>query len=168
MMGKQDSAKLVVTKTSVADRHKVERCKVIKASVADAGFADKVSVFCGNSQAHLGSVTYPGHTLMACIVGSNEQVPVPAMSYTAPIALEPVMGDAPQTRDSSLAVAANGVPIFDYTSGGEMKVEDLYHHQTRHDTILSNQLDECRGHAGLGDDRHYHKAPICMFRVTRD
>lgn len=163
MMGKQDPATPVVTETSEADQHRVERCEAIKASVADAGFADKVSVSCDNSQAHLGSDTYPDHTPMTGIVGSNEQVPVPAMNYAAPIALEPVMTDTPQTRDSSLAVAVNGVPIFDYTGGGEMSDEDLYHHQTQHDTVLTKQLDECGGHAGRGDDYHYHKAPTCMI-----
>jgi len=62
-------------------------------------------------------------------------------------------------------VAVNGVPIFDYTGGGEMSAADLHHHQTRDDTILTQQLDTCGGHAGKGDDYHYHKAPTCMIEA---
>ncbi|MEF8731235.1 MAG: YHYH protein [Candidatus Accumulibacter meliphilus] len=161
--GKQAPARPVITETPEDAQDRAERCAAIKASVADAGFADSVSVTCDNWQAHLGSLVYPDHTLMTGIVGSNEQVPVPATNYAAPVALEPVMTATPQTRDSSLAVAVNGVPIFDYTGGGEMSDDELYHHQTQHDTILTKQLDECGGHAGRGDDYHYHKAPTCMI-----
>ena len=34
--------------------------------------------------------------------------------------LTPVLGSTPQTRDAALGVAVNGVPIYDYTGGGEM------------------------------------------------
>lgn len=161
----QVPAKPVITDTPEAAQHRAQRCDAIKASVADAGFADKVNISCDNWQAHLRSVVYPDHTLMTGIVGSNEQVPVPAINYAAPVALEPVITDTPQTRDSSLAVAVNGVPIFDYTGGGEMSHDELHHHQTQHDTILTRQLDECGGHAGRGDDYHYHKAPTCMIEA---
>jgi hypothetical protein len=57
---------------------------------------------------------------MTGIVGSNEQLPVPAKDYAAPIPLQPELGEMPQTRDAALGVAVNGVPIYDYTGGGEM------------------------------------------------
>lgn len=56
---------------------------------------------------------------MTGIVGTNEQLPVPA-EYSAPIILTPKLGDTPLTRDAALGVAVNGVPIYDYTAGGEM------------------------------------------------
>lgn len=62
---------------------------------------------------------------MTGIVGTNEQIPVPASGYAAPIPLEPRLTGSPRTRDASLAVAVNGVPIFDYTGGGEMSIDDL-------------------------------------------
>lgn len=139
------------------------RCEAVVASVREAGFADQVEVRCENGQAILSSDTYPDHDLMTGIVASNEQVPVPAQEYAAPIPLTPVLGDTPQTRDAALAVAVNGVPIFDYTGGGEMTLEDLYHHQTQHDTLQTQQLDVCGGHAGRGDDYHYHVKPKCMI-----
>lgn len=137
-------------------------CKAITASVNEAGFNDSVTVTCSSSQALISSDTYPDHDMMTGIVGSNEQLPVPA-DYAAPIPLKPSLGSTPITRDAALGVAINGVPIYDYTGGGEMTVEDLHHHQTKHDTLLTKQLDVCGGHAGRGDDYHYHVKPTCMI-----
>lgn len=138
-------------------------CAAVTTSVQEAGFADKVLVTCDDEQAVLNSDTYPDHTLMTGIVGTNEQVPVPSSGYAAAVPLRPVIGATPQTRDAALGVAVNGVPIFDYTGGGEMSVDDLFHHQTQHDTLITQQLDVCGGHAGRGDDYHYHVAPVCMI-----
>ena len=125
-----------------------DKCSAVVASVNDAGFSDSVSVTCSGGHAHIVSDTYPEHELMTGIVGSNEQVPVPAKEYSAPIPLIPELGATPQTRDAALGVAVNGVPIYDYTAGGEMSIDDLSHHQTKHDTLLTQQLDQCGGHAG--------------------
>ncbi|MEM7487754.1 MAG: YHYH protein [Pseudomonadota bacterium] len=144
--------------------HEAEaHCAAIAASVAEAGFDDDVTVTCAEGTAILTSDTYPDHEMMTGIVGTNEQVPVPADGFAAPIPLAPVLGDTPQTRDAALGVAVNGVPIFDYTAGGEMTEADLHHHQTRHDTLQTGQLDICGGHAGRGDDYHYHVKPVCMI-----
>ncbi|WP_227269551.1 YHYH protein [Roseobacter weihaiensis] len=140
-----------------------DHCGFVIASVEEAGFSDVVTVTCENGTAVISSNMYPDHELMTGIVGTNEQVPVPALDYNAPIPLAPVLGNTPQTRDAALGVAVNGVPIFDYTGGGEMTEADLYHHQTQHDTLQTQQLDVCGGHAGRGDDYHYHVKPICMI-----
>lgn len=139
-----------------------DHCSAVTASVADAGFDDSVTVTCTDDHAIISSDTYPDHELMTGIVGTNEQVPVPA-EYGAPIILNPVLGDRPLTRDAALGVAVNGVPIYDYTAGGEMTEADLAHHQAHHDTFQTKQLDVCGGHAGRGDDYHYHMAPTCMI-----
>ena len=139
-----------------------DHCAAVVASITEAGFDDSVSVSCDNSTALIRSDTYPDHELMTGIVGTNEQLAVPAI-YAAPIVLNPTLGSTPQSRDAALGVAVNGVPIYDYTGGGEMSEADLYHHQTRHDTILTQQLDICGGHAGRGDDYHYHTSPTCMI-----
>lgn len=151
------------TDISTSQPEAIDRCALIKASVEDAGFADTVSVSCADGSAYLHSNSYPDHELMTGIVNTNEQVPVPATDYVAPVPLQPKSGKSPVTRDSSLAIAVNGVPIFDYTGGGEMSIEDLHHHQTQHDTLLTQQLDNCGGHAGRGDDYHYHVSPTCMI-----
>lgn len=140
-----------------------QHCAAVEASVTNAGFADKATVTCTSGQAVITSDTYPDHPMMTGIVGSNEQVPVPAKDYAAPIPLQPTLSDTPQTRDAALGVAVNGVPIYDYTGGGEMSLADLQHHQERHDTLLTKQLDICGGHAGRGDDYHYHVKPVCMI-----
>jgi hypothetical protein len=100
--------------------------------------------------------------MMTGITRTNEQVPIPT-DYGAPIILAPQFDGTPLTRDAALGVAVNGVPIYDYTGGGEMSVDDLSHHQIQHDTLQTGQLDVCGGHAGRGDDYHYHVAPTCMI-----
>ncbi|MBU2993234.1 YHYH protein [Octadecabacter sp. 1_MG-2023] len=145
-----------------------QHCEAVQLSVSEAGFSEAVSVSCDGGNAVISSDSYPDHELMTGIVGTNEQVPVPAKSYDAPIPLLPVLGDTPQTRDAALAVAVNGVPIFDYTGGGEMSQDDLVHYQSQHDTLATQQLDICGGHAGRGDDYHYHVAPTCMIEQMKN
>ncbi|MCV3273078.1 YHYH protein [Roseobacter sinensis] len=140
-----------------------EHCAAVIASVEEAGFSENVEVTCENGVAVISSNVYPDHEVMTGIVGTNEQVPIPAPYYDAPIPLEPVLGATPQTRDGALGVAVNGVPIFDYIGGGKMTQEALYHHQTQHGTLQTQQLDACGGHAGRGDDYHYHVKPVCMI-----
>lgn len=142
-----------------ADAH----CQAIKESVTDAAFDDAVTIECTSDTAILKSNTYPDHPMMTGIVASNEQTAVPAANYDSPIPMQPTLGSTPQTRDAALGVAVNGVPIYDYTGGGEMSIDDLSHHQEKHDTILTQQLDSCGGHAGRGDDYHYHTKPTCMI-----
>ncbi len=146
----------------VAAHDEQSHCAAITASITDAGFSNDVTVACSAGQAVIASDTYPDHEVMTGIVGTNEQLPVPA-DYAAPIPLQPALSSSPVTRDAALGVAVNGVPIYDYTAGGEMSEEDLYHHQTQHDTLITQQLDICGGHAGRGDDYHYHVKPTCMI-----
>jgi hypothetical protein len=154
------AALALITVGSAAFAHD-EHCAAVTESVANAGFDARVTVTCTDSHAVIQSDTYPNHEKMTGIVGTNEQVPVPA-DYAAPILLSPTLGTSPLTRDAALGVAINGVPIYDYTGGGEMSEADLAHHQARHDTIQTKQLDVCGGHAGRGDDYHYHAKPTCM------
>ncbi|OSP53786.1 phosphatidylethanolamine-binding protein [Pseudoruegeria sp. SK021] len=138
-------------------------CNAVIASVADAGFDDVVTVTCNDGQALVAGDTYPNHEMMTGIIGTNEQVPVPAVDYVSPITLAPITGSEPHTRDAALGVAVNGVPIYDYTAGGEMSQDDLATYQANLDTVATGQLDVCGGHAGRGDDYHYHAAPTCMI-----
>lgn len=144
-----------------------DHCAVVKASVVDAGFDDRDAVTCTRSHAIIQSDTYPNHEKMTGIIGTNEQVPVPA-DYAAPILLSPTLGTTALTRDAALGVAVNGVPIYDYTGGGEMTEADLAHHQAQHDTLQTHQLDVCGSHAGRGDDYHYHAKPTCMIEQMKN
>lgn len=152
---------MLIATLSTAAAHE-DHCAAVTESVSDAGFDTRVTVTCTDSHAIIHSDTYPDHEKMTGIVGTNEQVPVPA-EYGAPIMLSPILGTTPLTRDAALGVAVNGVPIYDYTGGGEMTQEDLAHHQAQHDTLQTGQLDACGGHAGRGDDYHYHAKPSCMI-----
>jgi hypothetical protein len=140
-----------------------ELCEKVIASVADAGFEDEAWVTCDHENAQIHSDSYASHEMMTGIVGTNEQIPVPAPGYYANINLSPSFSGEPKTRDSSLAIAVNGIPIFDYSAGGEMSTDDLYYHQPHLDAKLLQQLDECGGHTGRGDDYHYHALPTCMI-----
>ena len=147
-----------------AQAHEDEaHCEAVEVSVSDASFGDVVTVVCNDGQALIASNTYPAHPMMTGIVGTNEQVPVPAENYISPIPLQPVLGSEPHTRDAALGVAVNGVPIYDYTGSREMSATDLSEHQPLIDTVLTEQLDICGGHAGRGDDYHYHTTPTCMI-----
>ncbi|MDK1289853.1 YHYH protein [Pseudoalteromonas umbrosa] len=135
------------------------RCELIRQSVAMSPENDVV-VTCDDSYAYITSDTYPSHDLMNGIKATNEQIPVPALGYAAPIKLEPQPAANPTTIDAALGVAINGVPIYDYSAAGEL---DLFNHDPSVDTVALGQLDNCGGHAGRGDDYHYHAAPTCMM-----
>ena len=140
-------------------------CDAVTSSVTDAGFDGVVAVECTDGRALLSGDTYPDHEILTGIVATNEQTVVPAKNYTSPIPLAPELTDEAKTRDAALGVAVNGVPIYDYTGGGEMSQSDLAHYQAQHDTIATQQLDICGGHAGRGDDYHYHATPTCMIEM---
>ncbi|MEL6573033.1 MAG: YHYH protein [Pseudomonadota bacterium] len=138
-------------------------CAAVIASVEDAGFSDRVTVTCQNGQALISGDALPDHEMMTGIIGTNEQVPVPPLNYASPVQLAPRKTSETHTRDAALGVAVNGVPIYDYTAGGEMSQDDLASYQAHLDTVATGQLDVCGGHAGRGDDYHYHAEPTCMI-----
>ena len=151
------------------------RCSQIKTSISEAGFSD-VTVTCDDTYAYIASDTYPDHDLMNGITGTNEQIPVPAYNYSAPIPISPSGTSEMYSRDSSLGVAVNGVPIYDWSSGGDLSETDLVNaldsaYDSTYDdmdTALLGQLDNCGGHSGKGDDYHYHKKPTCMVSSMSD
>ncbi|MEP2618868.1 MAG: YHYH protein [Marinomonas sp.] len=141
------------------------QCDAIRHSVIDAGFDQEVTVTCDAEYAYVISSTYPDHPVMTGITGTNEQVPVPAKGYAAPIKLHPSKADSLTTIDAAVGVAVNGVPIYDYSSQGEL---DVHEYDEKHDTLVLGQLDNCGGHAGRRDDYHYHVAPTCMMDTMKN
>jgi hypothetical protein len=142
-----------------------ERCSAIARSISEAGFGALVTVACSGNYANIVSDTNPDHVKMTGILGTNDQVPVPAPGYTSPIVLQPVRAKLPTSIDAALGVAVNGVPIYDYSSQGN---NDLSAYDPKLDTKLTGELDSCNGHAGRGDDYHYHAAPTCMMSVMKN
>lgn len=145
------------------------RCEVIQDSVSDAGFDGagdhQVTVTCDDTYAYVTSSVYPNHDLMNGITGTNEQIPVPAVAFAAPIKLDPVEANTPTTIDAAVGVAVNGVPIYDYSAQGDL---DIYNYDANSDTLALGQLDNCNGHSGRGDDYHYHASPTCMISAMNN
>ncbi|MEG3753985.1 YbhB/YbcL family Raf kinase inhibitor-like protein [Psychromonas arctica] len=142
-----------------------QRCQAIENSIKEAGFSSSVTVTCDQEYAYVASSTYPDHQMMTGITGTNEQVPVPALNYAAPIKLQPKKATKITTIDAAVGVAVNGVPIYDYSSQGELSVEE---YDPAHDTFTLGQLDICGGHSGRGDDYHYHVSPTCMIDTMKN
>ncbi len=136
-----------------------DRCSLIKASISDSGFSQKVSVTCDEQYAYLSADTYPDHEKMTGIKGTNEQVPVPAPGHKVQVNLSPTGTSGSLMNEGPLGVAVNGVPIYDYSSQSSNSTT----YDPASDTVATGELDNCNGHAGRGDDYHYHASPKCMI-----
>ena len=100
------------------------------------------------------------HEMMIGITGWQQQFPIPQCyngSNAWSIPLNPTMATTPIPVNAShfsrgaIALAANGIPIFNpYTNTGV-------------DAYVDGQLDNFGGHCGRADDYHYHAAPLSLF-----
>ena len=70
------------------------------------------------------------------------------------MASNPISVDNIHFTRGAIAIAANGVPIFNY------------HTNTGVDSYLDGQLDEFGGHCGMADDYHYHIASLHLYDYT--
>ncbi|MEI8193593.1 MAG: T9SS type A sorting domain-containing protein [Flavobacteriia bacterium] len=123
-------------------------------------FKPAINTFWDNNYFYVESKGIPDHEMMAGITGWQQQVPIP-QCYVGPnawsIPLNPVIAITPVPVNTvhfirgALAVAVNGVPIFNpYTNAGV-------------DAYLAGQLDNFGGHSGRADDYHYHIAPLHLY-----
>lgn len=105
------------------------------------------------------------HSMMTGITKWQQQVPIP-QCYTGDnawqIPLNPVLAATPVPVNQqhflrgAVAIAANGIPIFNpYTNTGV-------------DAFLDGQLDQWGGHSGRADDYHYHIAPMFLDTQSVD
>lgn len=101
----------------------------------------------------------PDHPMMVGITAWQQQVPLP-QKYTGANAwqfpLFPVPAKEPMSAKTgffrgAIAIAANGVPIFNPIKN-----------DGRTDTLLAGELDKYGGHSGRGDDYHYHIPPLIL------
>ncbi len=105
------------------------------------------------------------HNMMVGITKWQQQVPTPQCyigNNAWQIPLNPVLADVPVPVNQqhflrgAVAIAANGVPIFNpYTNTGV-------------DAYLDGQLDQWGGHSGRADDYHYHTAPLHLDAQSPD
>ena len=132
---------------------------------AFAPFRPKVNTYWNSTYFYVESQGIPLHKMMVGISnhGWQQQVPIPQCYIGAnawPIPLNPVISSSPIPVDSinftrgAIAIAANGVPIFNV------------HTNTGVDSYLDGQLDNYGGHCGRADDYHYHIAPTHLYSIT--
>ena len=113
---------------------------------------------CDSTYAYIASNGLATHPMMNGITATNLQVPL-AVDFSGTnawkIPLAPTIAAATTTVvDGPVGVAINGVPIFNPCKQGGCQ---------NGDTKVLGELDTCNGHAGRGDDYHYHAAPTCMM-----
>ncbi len=125
-------------------------------------YSDEVTdVACTGGEAHFHSNGLPDehHTLMNGITATNQQFPRPH-SYTFSVNRHPSKAFFSKSLvPGAIGVAINGVPIFSpYTQGPIDPATGK-----RPSAYKEGELDECGGHAGRGDDYHYHIAPKCLI-----
>jgi hypothetical protein len=114
---------------------------------------------CDNTYAYIASNGLATHPMMNGITATNLQVPLAvnfsgANAWKIPLA-PAIAATTPNTiTDGPVGVAINGVPIFNPCKQGGCQNGDVK---------ALGELDTCNGHAGRGDDYHYHAAPTCMM-----
>jgi len=102
----------------------------------------------------------PDHQMMVGITAWNLQVPI-AHDYSGDNAFRIPIKPAPAARVedapflNAIALGVNGVPIFN-----PIKQDG------RTDTLAAGELDKYGGHAGRGDDYHYHLAPVHLEKLV--
>ena len=127
-------------------------------------YSNLVSTECVDGEFYVTTETgLPAHAVMEDISAWINRVPIP-YGFTWEVPLEPTYLSNP--ADASLmgpiAFAVNGVPIFHYDKRPS-DPDGNNDYEMKHDTILGGELDLCGGHAGQGDDYHYHYAPVCLL-----
>jgi hypothetical protein len=110
---------------------------------------------CSGSAITFTSNGLPGSafTTMVGITATNQQYPRPH-NYSFTFPRTPAAAAAPTVPGSgAIGVAVNGVPLFSPWTQGAIQQH----------TLDMGELDTCGGHAGRGDDYHYHIAPKCLI-----
>ncbi|MCR8722784.1 YHYH protein [Frigidibacter sp. ROC022] len=126
-----------------------------------ACFTDEVQgLGCTTARFSFESIGLPdaSHTLMTGMTAHNQQFPRPH-SYHFTLPRDPELASHPsETRPGAIGVAVNGVPIFSPDTQGPVQASGR-----PVSAAEAGELDSCGGHAGRGDDYHYHRAPNCLI-----
>lgn len=134
-------------------------------------YSDQVSADCDGDYLHIHSpnglpdqhARNDAHQSMVGITAWINRVPIP-YTYDWMLPRDPIW--LHQYEEASargpIAVAVNGVPIFHLDPRPDVSTDPgLY--DPEYDTVQHGELDQCGGHAGQGDDYHYHYAPVCLL-----
>ena len=136
-----------------------------------SAYANLVRVTCDDTYLYVTSATglpdvnpvLQEHRIMVDITAWIQRVPIP-FSFEWKIPLQPVWLHSYEEASprGPIAFAINGVPIFHYEARPDVST-DPSNYDPGHDTVVQSELDQCGGHAGQGDDYHYHYAPVCLL-----
>ena len=146
---------------SVGAAHDIKE-KIADCTCDTACFTDEVqNLSCTATHFSFSSHGLPdaSHKMMVGITGNNQQFP---SSHNLEFSLprHPERASSPTaTRPGAIGVAVNGVPIFDPGTQGPVRPET----GKPVSAADAGELDICGGHAGRGDDYHYHRAPNCLI-----
>ena len=133
-----------------------------KAATAFNAFAPHVQAYSDKDYLYVESNSMPYHPMMIGITAWQQQVPLP-QPYTGNnawrIPLKPIPAKEPMSAKDhffrgAIALAANGVPIFNPIKN-----------DGKTDTFLAGELDDFGGHSGRGDDYHYHIPPLHLQKI---
>ena len=148
---------LILGAISPASAHEIKNCKC-----DEACFTDEIShLACDRDKVRFSAkgLPDPSHPVMTGITASNQQFPA-AHDFEFEILQHPQLASRPtMTEAGPVGVAINGVPIFDPSTQGPVNPQT----GKRPSAFTEGELDECGGHAGRGDDYHYHIAPRCLI-----
>ncbi|MEQ8284452.1 YHYH protein [Thalassospira sp.] len=137
--------------------HEIKTCKC-----DEDCYTDEIShLVCERDKARFSAngLPDPSHPVMTGITASNQQFPA-AHDFDFEIILNPRLASNPTpTQAGPVGVAVNGVPIFDPSTQGPANQQT----GKRPSAFEAGELDACGGHAGRGDDYHYHIAPKCLI-----
>jgi len=136
-----------------------------------ASYSNLVTFSCDETYMHVHSDTGlpdpnppSDQKMMVGIINWILRVPVPYLYEwkipTSPQWVHPYEEASPR---GPIAMAVNGVPIFHLERRPDISTDPSVY-DPAHDTVLHGELDQCGGHAGQGDDYHYHYAPVCLLR----
>lgn len=105
--------------------------------------------------------------LMVGIKNFIMRVPIP-FAFQWKLPLYPQWNATPTIAASRgpIGVAIDGVPIFHWDKRPDSSNPPGFY-DARYDTVVQDELDQCGGHAGQGEDYHYHYAPVCLVDVHR-
>lgn len=144
----------------ITHAHTIEE-KIADCKCDQACYTDEVTdLKCSGGNFSFKSHSLPdeSHTLMLGITGNNQQFPS-KHNMEIRLPLNPKKASrVTQTEPGAVGIAVNGVPIFDPSTQGPKQSSGK-----PVSAASAGELDECGGHAGRGDDYHYHIAPKCLI-----
>lgn len=142
-------------------------------SEAFSDYSDQVSVSCSDGVMTVTSKTtlpyrsaLDGDKANVGIQSWIGRVPVPeTLSWTLPI--QPTYLSGTQSNINihhAIGISVEGVPILHYAKESSPdEIAQLGTDYSERDTVLLGEVDQCGGHAGNGEDYHYHMAPVCLM-----